>query len=130
MALTKCPDCGGDMSGYAAECPHCGYADTPLSKRERIARYFNVSKILTIAGIAVGVLGILSAVINYAQLVEAANLAARTIRDSEYFSSAVSTAAAAPSIWSALIPSITSAVTSGLVLVGLGQLLSAAAERA
>ena len=129
MALTKCPDCGGDMSGYAAKCTHCGYTDTPLSKRERIARYFKVSKILTVAGIAVGALGILSAIINHAQLVEAANLAARSIRDSEYFSSAVSSAVAAPSIWSALVPGIASAVTSGLVLVGLGQLLGAAAER-
>ena len=25
MALTKCPECSGDLSDKAASCPHCGY---------------------------------------------------------------------------------------------------------
>jgi len=25
MALTKCPECSGDVSDKAASCPHCGY---------------------------------------------------------------------------------------------------------
>ena len=25
MALTKCPECSGDVSDKAAACPHCGY---------------------------------------------------------------------------------------------------------
>lgn len=26
MALTRCPECGGEVSTGAATCPHCGYA--------------------------------------------------------------------------------------------------------
>jgi hypothetical protein len=29
MALTKCQECGGQVSTQAASCPHCGYAFVP-----------------------------------------------------------------------------------------------------
>ncbi len=37
MALTKCPECSGDVSDKAAACPHCGYPFVPTAKDPRSA---------------------------------------------------------------------------------------------
>ena len=39
MALTKCPECGRDVSDKAAMCPHCGY---PISGQQGIPQTIQV----------------------------------------------------------------------------------------
>lgn len=45
MALTKCPECRGQVSEQASACPHCGYPMANVSRRSR-----------AVLGVAVGAL--------------------------------------------------------------------------
>jgi hypothetical protein len=50
MALTKCEECGGQLSDRAVTCPHCG---APLQRRgRRVAALLGV----VLAGLAAGLL--------------------------------------------------------------------------
>jgi predicted amidophosphoribosyltransferase len=35
VALTKCKECGGQVSTKAAACPHCGYPFVPTSVQDK-----------------------------------------------------------------------------------------------
>jgi len=40
MALTKCPDCGKEISDSAPQCPYCGSLDTAVSNQNKEVRKF------------------------------------------------------------------------------------------
>jgi hypothetical protein len=66
MALTRCKECGKEVSDHAPGCPHCGNpfrpAATPAVETRVVAVEKNSHPILTFIGGAVVVVGILAAV--------------------------------------------------------------------
>ena len=40
MALTKCPECGQEISDTAKSCPHCGYKIKNASEEQQWEKYW------------------------------------------------------------------------------------------
>jgi hypothetical protein len=56
MALTKCPDCGKDVSTIAANCPHCGrpmamFSGKAVQIRRKGGKYEGIGFVLILVGI-------------------------------------------------------------------------------
>lgn len=53
MALIKCAECGGDISGTAQVCPHCGYR-TAYGRKAIEVKWFCVKRIVAVTLLLIG----------------------------------------------------------------------------
>ena len=66
MALHACPECNGALSSTAEACPHCGFRPQPVRERRRHAPLRGRQALMVLAAYALGALGLMYALPNYA----------------------------------------------------------------